>query len=350
MAQVDAASRPGLPPLVLIPPVGVGIDRRFFSRLQDCWQGGAATHAPDLLGIGSATPKPRRFYAPEVWAGQLDDYIRSLGEPCVLVSQGGQLPCALETWRLGGAETIKGLALLSPPPLSFVTDDEGAAPDRTAPPRRRAKRRAARVAWALSASPVGNASRRARKSSVWSCSRRGYDADRPRGKPLHAVATNDAVRRFFRRLRGANGARIKSFTERSLFAGEVDDRWVRQCVDSARDARGRFATLSYLCGTIPAGGVWRDDRGPLLADLDVPTTVVRGDFPGARDPVARTRDALAGLPAPAGGYVVDGARACLPWEQPERCAAAVGDFVARQFGGAAVTLPEGVAVVEAEAG
>ena len=111
---------------------------------------------------------------------------------------------------------------------------------------------------------------------------------------------------------------------------------------------GRFATLSYLCGTIPAGGVWRDDRGPLLADLSVPTTVVRGDFPGARDPVARTRDALAGLPKPAAGYVVDGARACLPWEQPERCAAAVGDFVARQFGGGgAVALPEGVVVVEA---
>ena len=58
-----------LPPLLLIPPVGVGIDKSFYNRLQSEWQllgAPAAMHSPDLLGTGSATPKPRRFYSPEV--------------------------------------------------------------------------------------------------------------------------------------------------------------------------------------------------------------------------------------------------------------------------------------------
>ena len=33
-------------------------------------------HSPDLLGTGTATPKPRRFYTPSVWAEQLDAYAR----------------------------------------------------------------------------------------------------------------------------------------------------------------------------------------------------------------------------------------------------------------------------------
>ena len=115
-----------LPPLLLIPPVGVGIDRQFYARFQDAWDGGD-THAPALLRTGDAKPKPRRFYKPEVWAGQLDAYVREvIGEPCVLVSQGGLLPVALEMWRLGGTDTVRGVACLSPPPLSFVAS-EGAA-------------------------------------------------------------------------------------------------------------------------------------------------------------------------------------------------------------------------------
>ena len=112
-----------LPPLLLIPPVGVGIDRQFYARFQDVWAGGD-THAPDLLGTGDAKPKPRRFYKPEVWAGQLDAYVREvIGEPCVLVSQGGLLPVALEMWRLSGTDTVRGVACLSPPPLSFVASE-----------------------------------------------------------------------------------------------------------------------------------------------------------------------------------------------------------------------------------
>ena len=132
---------------------------------------------------------------------------------------------------------------------------------------------------------------------------------------------------FYRRLRGKKGERIRSFTDKNLFAGESDDAWVKQCYESARDSRGRFATLSYLCGTIPAGGAWRDERGGLLADLSVPTCIIRGAFKGAQDPVNRTSAALERLPWPAGGYIVRDARACLPWEQPEQTASALLSFI-----------------------
>jgi len=285
------------PPLLLIPPVGVGIDHQFFGKLQDVWaaRGGGAMHAPDLLGTGATAPKPRKFYAPEVWAQQLDAYLReTFDEPAILVVQGGLLPCALEMWRLGGRETIAGMSLMSPPPFRFVAEDADAGdwnPSSRAPPRKRASRRNQRIAWALSVSPFGN-----------------Y---------------------LFRRLRAKNGERIRSFTKNSLFAGDVDDRWVKQCVESASDARGRFATLSYLCGTIPAGGSWRDDRANLLDSLDVPVQIIRGDFKpaGGVDPVSRTEVALKRLRRPVDSYVVAGARACLPWEQPESCAACLGAFL-----------------------
>jgi pimeloyl-ACP methyl ester carboxylesterase len=297
-----------LPPLVLIPPVGVGIDRAFWVKFQRVWDGGAATHAPDLLGTGTAAPKPRKFYGPEVWARQLDAYVRDeVGRPCTLVVQGGLLPCALEMWRLGGRDTIAGVSLLSPPPLRFVCDDAdepwtakkaGAPPP--GPPTPRASRRIQRLAWAASASPVGNL--------------------------------------FFRRLRGKRGARIRDFTDKNLFAGECDDAWVEQCVAAARDSRGRFATLAYLCGTIPGGGAWRDDRGAVLDALDAPTQIIRGDFPGAFDPANRTAAALARLPRPADSFVVPGARACLPYEQPELTAAALRHFVAGGDPPATLTL------------
>ena len=43
---------------------------------------------------------------------------------------------------------------------------------------------------------------------------------------------------FFRRLRGKKGERIRSFTDKNLFAGASDDAGVKQCYESARDSRG----------------------------------------------------------------------------------------------------------------
>ena len=132
------SSRPKPPPLVLIPPVGVGIDRKFYDRVQREWAAlgaPAAMHSIDLLGTGSSTPKPRRFYSPQVWADQLDGYIRDeLKEPCVLVVQGGLLPSALEVWRRSGSKAIAGVSVLSPPPLRFFTRAEDAADGAAAMP------------------------------------------------------------------------------------------------------------------------------------------------------------------------------------------------------------------------
>ena len=76
----QSAVQDSRPPLVLIPPVGVGIDRSFYNRLQAEWSAlgaPAAMHAIDLLGTGSATPKPRQFYSPDVWAAQIDASLAS---------------------------------------------------------------------------------------------------------------------------------------------------------------------------------------------------------------------------------------------------------------------------------
>ena len=98
--------------------MGVGIDRNFFNRLHDEWKdlgAPAEMHAPDLLGTGSSSPKPRRFYSPEVWAEQLESYIlEEVGVPCVLVVQGGLFPVALELWRRQGRAAVAGLRVAVP--------------------------------------------------------------------------------------------------------------------------------------------------------------------------------------------------------------------------------------------
>ena len=85
-AAVVPASQPNLPPLVLLPPLGVGIDRTFCSRFLDAWaaepSAGAALHAIDMVGMGDSSPKPRMKSGvlggwdepprtPEEWAEQV---------------------------------------------------------------------------------------------------------------------------------------------------------------------------------------------------------------------------------------------------------------------------------------
>lgn len=337
------------PPLLLIPPVGVGIDRSFYNRLQSEWSAlgtPAAMHAIDLLGTGSATPKPRRFYSPEVWAAQIEAYIlEHIREPCVLVVQGGLLPAALEVWRRSGSRAIAGISLLSPPPLLFFADEEAAVPvtesaakaptresalrrsrlsrvwrrrrpelpgslppeERETPPqaaRRRASRRVQRMAWAVACSPVGNV--------------------------------------FFRRLRGGQptGARIRDFTQRNLFARpeDVDAEWMANCIAGSRDARGRFATFAYLCGSIPAGGAWRDDRGALFDSLTVPLSLLRGDYGGIDNARVRAEALLARAPQPSRSCsaIICGSRACVPYERAQPTAHLLAKFVEVHFGDAEV--------------
>lgn len=286
------------PPLLCIPPVGVGISREFFSPLQREWAAlgaPAEMHAPDLLGCGYSSPKPRRFYTPALWADQMLSYMSTaLDRPAVLVVQGGLLPVALEMWRRVGSGGIAGMSLISPPPLAFFSPTADA--ERGVRGRFRTKasgRGKQRAAWALSQSTAGGL--------------------------------------FYRYLRAGDGLpRVRAFSERNLFASAdaVDDEWMAMCAAGAADTRSRHATFSYLCGTIP-GGVWREDRSDLLASLDVPCQVLRGDVPkyaGERF-VAFTDQ----VPKPSECSLVAGGRSVLPYENARETAYKLKKYLDANF-------------------
>ena len=232
------------PPLVGIPPVGVGISRLFFEPLHREWASlgaPAELHTPDLLGCSTAAPKPRTFYSPQVWSAQLLAYINeTLQRPAVLLVQGGLLPVALEMWR-ECPEAIAGIVFCSPPPLRFFSaealEEVGVRQRFRGTPRAAPGRGQQRALWLLSQSSLGGV--------------------------------------FFRYLRGAKGKRIRAFSERNLFhrPENVDEEWMSMCRAGARDTRSRHATFAYLVGTVP-GGAWRDDRCELLASIDVPCQVL----------------------------------------------------------------------------
>ena len=282
---------PDTPPLLLVPPIGVGITRTFFNRFMREWvEVGAPceVHAPDLLGCGANWPRwPRKFYAPDDWAEQLDEYVRqNIARPVVVCTQGGLAPVALEMWRLrrgeeGGLDTtIAGVSFISPPLWQV------------GPPAPAKSRRLQRAFWLLAQSSVG-----------------GF---------------------FYRYLRGKDGERIRNFSERNLFseAAAVDDEWVENCVAGAAQTRSRHAVYSYLCGTLP-GGAWRDDRSHLLRDLAVPAQVLRGD--SVPDAAERLEVQKALVPMASCCAVVPNSRAVLPWEAAPDTAKLVAEFLAANF-------------------
>ena len=127
---------------------------------------------------------------------------------------------AADSTPRAGSAVVAGMVLLSPPTPGFVSPGAAAAATTPTPPApRRRSRRVQRLAWAVASTPVGNL--------------------------------------FFRRLRGGTprGARVREFTARNLFAhaADADDEWVDQCVASARDSRGRFATFSCVVAPPRAG-------------------------------------------------------------------------------------------------
>ena len=355
-ASTSSISPP--PPLVMIPPVGVGIDRKFYDRLHAAWAAlgaPAAMHSIDLLGTGSAFPKPRRFYSPEIWADQLDAYIREqVKEPCVLVVQGGLLPSALEVWRRAGPKAIAGITLLSPPPLKFFSKEAETetAPDgpKAAPPggdagfnpparvprvRKRDRLRGALLFW--------NRDQRSDFSGSWNQAGAPVAAtpSRRTQRLVWAIACTPVGNLFFRRLRGGTpaGVRIREFTQRSLFANssDVDDEWMANCIAGAADSRGRFSTFAYLAGSIPEGGAWRDDRTALFDEMDVPLQLLRGDFGGMENATERAEELLQRAPRPdrESSAIIKGARACLPYEKPVPTARMLARFVEASFGAGA---------------
>ena len=109
------------------------------------------------------------------------------------------------------------------------------------------------------------------------------------------------------------------------------------CIAGSRDARGRFATFSYLCGSIPAGGAWRDDRGDLFDSLTVPLQVLRGDYGGINNATARANEILARAPIASRecSAIIAGSRACVPYERAPATAHMLANFVEAHFGSTA---------------
>eukprot|EP00966_Prymnesium_polylepis_P100278 2322786-Prymnesium_polylepis.2 len=106
------------------------------------------------------------------------------------------------------------------------------------------------------------------------------------------------------------------------------------CITGSRDARNRFATFAYLCGSIPAGGAWRDDRGALFDSLTVPLQLLRGDYGGLENAVERAEQILVRAPRPSRSCsaVIPGSRACVPYERAPATARMLAKFVERHFG------------------
>ncbi|EOD11370.1 hypothetical protein EMIHUDRAFT_469842, partial [Emiliania huxleyi CCMP1516] len=231
-----SAASPALPPVVLLPPIGVGIDRTFCGRLLEAWavaSPSATLHAIDVIGMGDSSPKPRMKRrllggweepprTPREWAEQVVAYItEEVGEPCVVVGQSNLCTVALEAAALD-PEAVKGVVLLGPPAVEALSLDKS--------PEAIAK------VWRIVGSPVG--------AALFRFARR---------KPF-----------------------LASFSKKNLFADPalVDDDYLDVCAAGAADAATRHAVFSFVAGT------WRQDYRPLLAALATPTLVLSGSDVG----------------------------------------------------------------------
>ena len=353
-AGVPAATS-GLPPLVLLPPIGVGIDRTFCTRFLDAWaelSPGPALHAIDMIGMGDSAPKPimkRRLSGgwaepprtPTEWAEQTLQYIKEeVGEPCVVVGQSNLCAVALEAAAIEGSD-IAGVILVGPPAVEALSIDKPAEK--------------IQKVWKLVGSPVGA-----------------------------------ALFRFARRR-----AFLASFSKKNLFADpdQVDDAYLDICTAGAADASSRHAVFSFVAGT------WRQNYTSLLSTLTKPTLILSGRDVGAgkgvgnaktapqevdrtsyrgllswfsvwrkdgrggrfdqvardlgTDPAIKLRDFVSAMPAARAAGCVE--TALLPgwnvlvYESPDELAAVVGRFVARRFGeeGAQLWADQAIAAVEA---
>ena len=338
-ATVVPACDASQPPLVLLPPIGVGIDRTFCKPFVEAWSTlapGPALHVIDVVGVGDSSPKPKMKRpfggwsepprTPTDWAEQTLSYIRDyVGEPCVIVGQSNLCAVALEAAELSGPSgLVRGIVLVGPPAVEALSIDK--------PPEKVQK------VWRLVGSPIGA-----------------------------------ALFRFARRR-----AFLASFSKKNLFAdpSKVDDDYLDICVAGAKDASSRHAVFSFVAGT------WRKNYTPLLGRLTLPTLIVSGRDIGAgegvgnapsapsevdktsykgllswfsvwrkegrggrfaqvardlgTDPAAKLRDFAGAMPAAAAAGTVETAMLpgwnVLVYESPSELAVEIGGFVRRRFG------------------
>ena len=116
-----APANPSPPPLLLVHPIGVGLDRAFWHRFCDVWQEidpDRTIYNPDLLGCGDSDMPPLA-YRPQDWAEQLLHFIETvIQQPIIVVAQGALMPVALELALLPtGTSLVRGLIFSGPPSL-----------------------------------------------------------------------------------------------------------------------------------------------------------------------------------------------------------------------------------------
>lgn len=211
-------------PLVLIHPIGVGLSSAFWQRFIDQFvsQNSATIYNPDLLGCGECD-MPSVAYYPLDWAQQLQHFIKTVvKQPVILVVQGASFPIAIKLTQLLEPQWIKGLVLSAPPAWRTM--------------RNAAKPRQQKLLWnLLFNSPVG----------------------------LGNLFYRYARRRQF----------LESFSIRQLFAdqSQVDDQWLEELIEGARDLQSRYAVFSFLAG------FWREDYATDIANIASPTLVIFGE-------------------------------------------------------------------------
>lgn len=269
----------GATPLLLIHPIGVGLAGWFWHRF-----GRAAgdrgwpypIYNPDLLGCGHSD-KPTLAYYPQDWADQLATFLRQVVKtPVVLVVQGGCLPVGLKLLADPSlAGWFKGVILSGPP------------------------------GWALMTNPTSSR----RQRLLWNLLFSG-----PVGAGFFRYARREAF--------------LESFSRRQLFAEEcdIDREWLDSLRQDAADTATRYAVYSFLAG------FWREDYGPTVAALAIPTLVVFGDNASginrlSRKDAAQKRldDYLHHLPQ-AQGVMIPG-RNVLPYESTAAFADAIAPWL-----------------------
>ena len=87
------------PPVLLVHPVGIGLDAWFWDKFIDTWEG-AELFVPDLIGCGASEawrPAERGLFLPLDWSRGCEALWRlHIRRPCVVVAQGGHPGAALQ--------------------------------------------------------------------------------------------------------------------------------------------------------------------------------------------------------------------------------------------------------------
>ena len=259
-------------PLLLVHPIGIGLDSWFWEKFLGAWTGGDV-YAPDLIGAGGGDtwdPAERGLFVPLDWARGCEALWRQeIRRPCVVVTQGGLAPvgvllAARSAGDWDGARAVTKVVHCSPPTWEEM----------------------------VTGVPEGEL-------------RRNYDALR---SPLGRAAVGLLERR----------GPIKFFSDLFLFEEESDDAWLDNAA-AACGAEVREPVLAFNAGLCNA----RSYEVELTEQIAQPTLVLsgRGDKREAARRGYEERMRACRLKMLPGANV-------LPWEAARETAEAIAEFAA----------------------